>query len=616
MSSNLTFLSLLSLMVGYTFATDGSREGRQIFMQMTTYVFRESGRYQLCELDGTVGACMNQVECSRQRGLFAGYCGYTDDYCCFVDKTCGGRTSAHHAYFRNPSYPKNDTLARSCNFEIEIRKKVCAVRLDFNKFELAKYDDSVCIRDTFTVLGTSLNETTTPVCGNMTNWATTFAVKEKSVVTLAMVLQGIPAYLFSISITQLACQDIVPFQAPTVAGVMNPDAKKYIPTTTTEKPDPTTTDPTTDDTTITTDDTTITTEMMEDMTTVSSIAVEREVVSPDHEEPVPTTLKPGKLPTPSTEGVLIRAISHPESVEEEGDELESDEEEEEEEGIYLENYEVTPPISAFKQAFELKVNDKCWQYEEEADTGFRIIGGGYTRLNEFPWQVALVYRNKFFCGGSLISDRHILTAGHCVFGSFSRGIDLLRVSLGDHDLATRNETKNIVAKVKTVHWHLHYNPHTTVNDIALMELDEPIDFSYSISAVKLPSDLDERYDLANATVSGWGRYSSKVKKTSSVLKKFTGPLMNTTKCVAAWNKFPGVKALYDKHVCLDITMGTPCHGDSGGPLVVCSGVQCTQVGVVSFGFPLCINVGLPTVFTRITNYKSWIDMNLLQLNYV
>lgn len=72
--------------------------------------------------------------------------------------------------------------------------------------------------------------------------------------------------------------------------------------------------------------------------------------------------------------------------------------------------------------------------------------------------------------------------------SFSKGIDLLRVSLGDHDLSTKNETNNVVVKVRKIIWHLHYSPHININDIALFELEEPVTFNYSISAVKLPFD--------------------------------------------------------------------------------------------------------------------------------
>lgn len=573
-----------------------------MFNVLKSYSNRESVQLPLCEVDGTVGACMRQSECKRERGLFAGYCGSADGVCCVVDRTCDDYTKSHHTYFRNPSYPNNDTEARPCPFTIEIGRSVCAVRIIFEKFVLAKFEDGVCIRDTLTILGTKQGSTT-PVCGNLTNWSTTFAVEERSKLVLAMVLQGDPAYTFSIGVTQLACDDIAVFRSPTFAGIRNEDAAEYTPTTTTKKPKTTVTDE-------------------EEATTTEGTVVEETTTKDDDDEDdddnddddddeeednidvtdstdspvddVPTTLTPGVIPKPVIREVQI-------------DDLDD--------GVYLETQEATPAISAFKRAFDLKVDDRCWQYDRTPPS-FRIIGGGHTGINEYPWQVALVYNRKFFCGGSLISDRHILTAAHCVFGSFSKGIDLLRVSLGDHDLTTKNETKNVVAKIKHIHWHLHYNPHTTSHDIALMELEEPVQFRYGVSAVKLPSDLDDMYEKQNATVTGWGRYSIKKKATNPVMKEYTGPLMLTSKCVTAWNKFPGISAKFPNHVCLDVTMGTPCHGDSGGPLVSCVGVHCTQIGVVSFGFPLCTNVGLPAVFTRVSHYKKWIDMNLTPLDFV
>ena len=50
---------------------------------------------------------------------------------------------------------------------------------------------------------------------------------------------------------------------------------------------------------------------------------------------------------------------------------------------------------------------------EVVDT--KIINGFETKPNEYPWQVALVKsgRHTPFCGGSIISDKHVLTAAHC-----------------------------------------------------------------------------------------------------------------------------------------------------------------------------------------------------------
>lgn len=53
----------------------------------------------------------------------------------------------------------------------------------------------------------------------------------------------------------------------------------------------------------------------------------------------------------------------------------------------------------------------------------RIIGGETTEIGEFPWIVLLRYRNRngtdagFQCGGTLINNRYVLTAAHCLRGT-------------------------------------------------------------------------------------------------------------------------------------------------------------------------------------------------------
>lgn len=52
---------------------------------------------------------------------------------------------------------------------------------------------------------------------------------------------------------------------------------------------------------------------------------------------------------------------------------------------------------------------KCGKVRSEF--GGTIFGGEKSRKTEFPWMVALVDRklNKFFCGGTLISAKHVLS---------------------------------------------------------------------------------------------------------------------------------------------------------------------------------------------------------------
>lgn len=65
----------------------------------------------------------------------------------------------------------------------------------------------------------------------------------------------------------------------------------------------------------------------------------------------------------------------------------------------------------------------------------RIVGGENTGLHEFPMMAGIVDSrlSQVYCGGTIISVKHVLSAAHCVM---NRDPSFMGVLIGDHDIST------------------------------------------------------------------------------------------------------------------------------------------------------------------------------------
>lgn len=133
----------------------------------------------------------------------------------------------------------------------------------------------------------------------------------------------------------------------------------------------------------------------------------------------------------------------------------------------------------------------------------RIVGGDESGVNQYPWMAMLMYSNRFYCGATLINDRYVLTASHCVHGF---NPDRISVRLLEHDRSTDTETELIDRKVERVMKHPRYSQTNYNNDIALVKLVEPVKFEGILNPVCLatPGLSFSGYD---GVVTGWGTTS-------------------------------------------------------------------------------------------------------------
>ncbi|KAM7356939.1 brachyurin-like [Cochliomyia hominivorax] len=236
----------------------------------------------------------------------------------------------------------------------------------------------------------------------------------------------------------------------------------------------------------------------------------------------------------------------------------------------------------------------------------RITNGELAKPGQFPYQagLSLVFGSSgAWCGGTLISDRWILTAAHCTDGA-----DGVTVYLGAVDIKNENEKgqQRIYTSKSNIVVHANWDPNTLSNDISLIKLPVAIEFNERVQPATLPKKVDGKYssyegDMAYA--SGWGKESDSSTSVAQYLQYIEVPVMKQSTCKTYY-----LGMITDKMICIS-TKGnkSTCNGDSGGPLVYNEGKVNYVIGATSFGIALGCEKGWPGVFTRITSYLDWIE---------
>ena len=186
-----------------------------------------------------------------------------------------------------------------------------------------------------------------------------------------------------------------------------------------------------------------------------------------------------------------------------------------------------------------------------------IVGGSEVTPYSLPWQVAFVSRgsNRPFCGGTLISDRHVLTAAHCTSGR-----EKYDVIVGEHRItSTADGTRHGVCRYVD---HPKYSRSTLNYDFSILHLETPVAIGARAAPACLPpSNFDGNFLAGKTlTVSGWGRLSSG-GGSPTVLHSVGVPGMTNVQCEG---NYPG--EITNAMVCAGRDEGgiDSCQGDSGG----------------------------------------------------
>eukprot|EP00727_Mastigamoeba_balamuthi_P004821 m51a1_g14337 hypothetical protein (1356) ;mRNA; r:151650-157768 len=249
----------------------------------------------------------------------------------------------------------------------------------------------------------------------------------------------------------------------------------------------------------------------------------------------------------------------------------------------------------------------------------RVVNGNpVVSAAKYPWMTSLLFTSPnageaiSMCGGALIAPTWVLTAAHCVDPGKTKLAQLYPrgnvVVVGSLTPTTEKDVSKMSTVLRAL-THPDFDLDIMHNDVALLKLTRPI--TGATLAKIAPAGYADLSAGTKVWGMGWGLlYEDGVQPTSMMEVKL--PIVSREDC----RRLNNDPKILNSTLCTMYHEGgrDTCQGDSGGPLVhVEEDGTMVQVGVTSYGTG-CARIGSPGVYTRVSEFRQWIDSTMASVD--
>jgi len=248
-------------------------------------------------------------------------------------------------------------------------------------------------------------------------------------------------------------------------------------------------------------------------------------------------------------------------------------------------------------------------FSSASRTPYILNGHDVDEPGKYPWMASLQYAmpgvSGQLCGASLISERWLVTARHCVkgprAGTYERKPSEIKVILGAHDILTKKQGDPQWYEVEEI--ITHPQCHATdwlACDFSLIKLATDADVSSPYIQPVAIADKGEVFDQSEkCVITGWGKSAMK----TNVLQELEVKVLEQRDCFykSFRKQFPLVCTLPKDR---GVSAGAK-PGDSGGPVSCRKNGQWKVIGVSSIIFDVAPGTYVD-MWADISRMRDWV----------